>query len=102
MCFINSDSTIECTDSHLKYHTGKSAGVSDTTIKMKEEHYRNAWRCLACTRMKSHADLPRKSVDDADKHDIQVWLKLINEKLEYLIPLKETVEKAWKISFRKK
>ncbi|XP_077564066.1 uncharacterized protein LOC144179549 [Haemaphysalis longicornis] len=89
---VASDSVIKCSDCSSKYHTGKCAGVSDTTIKSKGEPYRNAWRCAVCRRSKSRPQPPEKPSFDPDTQDIRTWLKSIHEKLEYLMPLKETVE----------
>lgn len=86
------DSVITCSDCDGKYHTGKCAGISDTTIKSKGELYRSAWRCAICRRSKSRPQPPEKCSIDPDTQDIRIWMKAINDKLEYLMPLKETVE----------
>lgn len=86
------DSKIDCSDCRSVYHTGKCAGISDATIKSKGEQYRSAWRCSNCRRSKGRTPQLDRSSNDTDDQDVRALLKSINEKLEYLLPLKETVD----------
>ncbi|KAM7283115.1 uncharacterized protein ISCGN_000270 [Ixodes scapularis] len=91
--FVSSDAKIACSDCDGNYHTGKCSGISDKTIKTKGEAYRLAWRCPACRRLKSCAQARDPTLsDDLETHDVRQMLRVINEKLDQLLPLREVVE----------
>lgn len=85
---------IECSDCCQAFHAGKCAGISEATIKSKGQAYCDAWRCATCRRSKLRS-LPSDSKElnsEPDMQDLRVWMKAINDKLEKLVPLQETVE----------
>ncbi|XP_065308124.1 uncharacterized protein [Dermacentor albipictus] len=89
----DSEKSMTCSECDCTYHTGKCAGVSDTTVKSKGEAYRRAWRCTTCRRSTSRSQLAEKMAKQPDaQDDVRVWLKTINDKLDLLLPLKESVE----------
>lgn len=90
--FAASDRQITCSDCGSGYHTGNCAGITENTLKTKGESYRKAWRCATCRRSKSQLQLSQKPADEPEVQDIRIWLKTINNKLDHLLPLKETVE----------
>lgn len=90
--FTESSSSITCSDCGSRYHTGKCAGINANTIKKKGEVYRKSWRCPACRRTESQPRLSQKPSDKPEGQDICAWLKNINDKLDQLLSLKETVE----------
>ncbi|XP_077523190.1 uncharacterized protein LOC144134074 [Amblyomma americanum] len=84
--------SITCSECGYRYHTGRCAGISDATVKSKGEAYKQAWRCTTCRRSKPRSQSVNIAGVPEAQDDVRVWLKVINDKLDLLLPLKETVE----------
>ncbi|XP_077484998.1 uncharacterized protein LOC144095071 [Amblyomma americanum] len=89
----SSDGTIDCSECGHRYHTGKCAGITDATLKTKGDEYRKAWRCIFCRRSKARtpATQDAKLASD-DSTDLRIWMMAISDKLDQLLPLKETID----------
>lgn len=85
---------IKCSDCCQAFHAGKCAGISEATIKSKGQAYCDAWRCPTCRRSKLRAAPPesKELSCEADMQDVRIWMQAINDKLDKLVPLRETVE----------
>lgn len=90
------DCTIACSECGSRYHTGKCAGISDATLRAKGDDYRKAWRCSTCRRSKTRSQTGQQAQSGNPAGDesmeIKVWMKAINDKLDQLLPLKETID----------
>lgn len=87
---LNAEQSISCSGCEYSYHCGVCAGVSEVTLKTKGEAYRKTWKCPTCrvSRLKGGAVSKQKPDDDIL---ISILLAGMNEKLDELLNLKETV-----------
>ncbi|XP_075738947.1 uncharacterized protein LOC119181078 [Rhipicephalus microplus] len=85
---------IECSDCCQAFHAGKCAGISEATIKSKGQAYCDAWRCptFRRARLRAASAESKEAGSEADMQDVRIWMKAINDKLDKLVLLKETVE----------
>lgn len=82
------EQSISCCECEYPYHIGNCAGISETTLKTKGEAYRKAWKCPTCRAAKLKGGATSKQRQDGD---MWVLLAAMNEKLDNLLALKETV-----------
>lgn len=73
------------------YHFGDCSGVAESTFKTKGESCRKAWNCPTCRAAKSRGSQSGRSKKESDDNVASILVG-INEKLEKLMTLKNTVE----------
>lgn len=86
------DNVMQCTECTYFYHLGTCSGVSESTFKSKGATWHNAWRCPTCrtAKLRSSQSKPEPK-QRSDEIDVTTILVGINEKLESLMGLKESV-----------
>lgn len=73
------------------YHFGDCSGVAESTFKTKGESWRKAWNCPTCRAVKARGSQSGRSKKESDDNVASILVG-INEKLEKLMTLKNTVE----------
>lgn len=85
---LDDEQSITCSECGSTYHCGSCAGISEVTLKTKGETYRSAWKCPTCRTSKLKKGATNKPKSDVD---VSTMLVSMNNKLDELLDLKETV-----------
>lgn len=80
---------LSCTECCYRYHFGKCSNVSENTFKSKGESWKKSWRCATCRSGQSRSVQENKPKNQAD---LATLLVALNEKVDGLATLKDTVE----------
>lgn len=89
---VSSDEmSVSCGECKGLFHIGTCAGLSDKQYKKKSESAKQKWTCSACrvAGKDSEGSSGKSSADELT--DIRSLLADISQKLDELLPLKETV-----------
>lgn len=91
---LEDERKIKCSNCEFCYHLGECSGIAESTFKTRGESWHKSWRCQTCrlSSQRSGQSTKQKKDSDLDPSLVMITLATMNQKLDTLLALKETVD----------
>lgn len=89
--FDSRDQSVQCAECSASYHFGTCSSLTEKQYRSKSVALRQKWACPTCKAAKNNDGVQSDTAVRNETAEVRLLLCTINQKLDGLMPLKETV-----------